>query len=372
MNPSLLRTGAVLVVLLSLASGCGNSAGVKEIRETRKLEQAPPSPPPNLSSAERFGIRTAVTPPSDSALPFTWSVPEGWMEAPSSQMRLVNLVPGGDPRAECYLTVLPGAGGGVEANVNRWRAQMSLEPYTNEELAGLQSKPVLGTAATYVEFEGTYVGMAGDESRPNYKLVGLILPLNEGGLFIKMLGPKDFIDNELEHFDQFRDSLRLLSEGAGADNAVSSQAVMERGELNLQWTVPQGWRKSPDRPMRAVTFTMGAENAAECYVSVFPGDAGGLDVNINRWAGQMGAGPLDAAAITALPAVIILGDDAPMVEFAGTFTDAMTGNSIENAVLLGVVAKHGDNSIFIKLVGPASEVTAQKQTFIAFCQSLHH
>ncbi|MCC6699209.1 MAG: hypothetical protein IT365_26530 [Candidatus Hydrogenedentes bacterium] len=371
MNSSLVRAVLALSMLPALILSCGQGNSVQVIEETRQLDRAP-APPTAVSSAERFGMRTPAAPAvaGSSALPFEWSVPEGWTEAPSSQMRLVNLVPGGDSRAECYLTVLPGSGGGVEANVNRWRNQMSLEPLSAEEFAALPKKPLLGEEAVYVEFDGVYKGMSGDQNQPDFKMVGLILGVRDSGVFVKMLGPKDLIDKELGRFHEFCESLKIKQAGTPAGSA--SEAHNHSEELALQWTAPEDWTKSPDRPMRAVTFTMGADGETECYVSVFPGDTGGLEANINRWAGQMGAATLDEAAIASLPKVSVLGEPAPLVEFSGHFTDTMNGTEIADGHLLGVVATHGGQSIFIKLVGPAAEVAAQKEKFIAFCESLRH
>ncbi|HLU40356.1 MAG TPA: hypothetical protein VK081_13305, partial [Planctomycetota bacterium] len=54
---------------------------------------------------------------------FVHELPTGWTRMAPSAMRLVNLRVAGDPRAECYLTSLPGAAGGLLDNVNRWRSQ---------------------------------------------------------------------------------------------------------------------------------------------------------------------------------------------------------------------------------------------------------
>jgi hypothetical protein len=311
--------------------------------------------------------------PAQSELPFTYDVPEGWTEAPANSMRIVNLVPGGDPRAECYLTVLPGGGGGVEANVNRWRNQMSLEPYTSEEFAALPKKTLLGMDAVYVEFDGVYQGMSGDQNEPDFTMAGIVLPLNDRGVFVKMLGPRDVIAREMGRFDAFCASLTIRQPAAHAQTAASSGGghVHEDG-LDLTWTAPDGWDQSPDRPMRAVTFTMGENGATECYVSVFPGDAGGLVSNINRWAQQIGADPLSEPAIAELPVVTIMGGQAPLLEFTGAFSDSMSGTEIADATLLGAIGEHAGYSIFVKLVGPAADVAQQKERFVAFCESIGH
>jgi hypothetical protein len=361
-------------LLVTVSSGCGQTEAVKEITETRSLDK-PLNVPANITSAQRFGMRMASNPsPSQHSLPFTYEVPEGWTEAPANSLRLINLVPAGDPRAECYVTILPGDGGGVNANINRWREQMSLEPYTEEEFAALPKRTLLGVEAVYVEFEGLYTGMSGDQSEPNYKLAGLILPLNNSGMFIKMLGPKDVIDKEMARFEAFCSSFAIRQEAATAQPAAAagSGGHVHQDGLELAWSAPEGWNKAADRPMRAVTFALGENSSTECYVSVFPGDAGGLVSNINRWARQIGAEPLNEPAVAELPVVTIMGAAAPMVEFSGSFSDNMSGLEVADATLLGAIAEHAGHSIFVKLVGPAEEVAKQKVRFVAFCESIGH
>ncbi len=364
--------GVVLCLTAILLTHCGGSVAVKEITETRTIE-GPVAVPANLTSAQRFGMRTAATPAAQDGLPFTYDVPDGWTTAPANSMRLINLVPAGDPRAECYVTILPGEGGGVDANVNRWRNQMSLEPYTNEELEALPKRELLGAEAIYVEFEGLYTGMSGDQSEPDYKLLGLILPLNNSGMFIKMLGPRDLIEQESGNFDAFCASFRIRQNAAAPPASTPSDGGHSHPDgLEVTWTAPEGWNQTADRPMRAVTFTMGENDSTECYVSVFPGDAGGLVPNINRWARQIGAEPLTEPMIAEMPTVTIMGSPAPLVEFSGSFSDSMSGIEVDDATLLGAIGEHAGHSIFVKMVGPAADVAAQKERFVAFCESITH
>lgn len=365
--------GVVLCLSILLLSGCDRADSVKEISETRLVDE-PVTVPANLTSAQRFGLQTASASSStQEELPFTYDVPEGWVAAPANSMRLVNLVPGGDTRAECYVTILPGAGGGVEANVNRWRKQMSLEPYTEQELAALPRRELLGAEAIYVEFDGVYRGMSGDQNEPDFKLLGLILPLNNSGLFIKMLGPKELIDQESSRFNAFCASFKIRQGSTTQSTSPPMEDTHTHPDgLELQWTAPEEWTQAADRPMRVVTFNTGADGSTECYVSIFPGDAGGLVPNLNRWARQIGADPFTEPVIAELPTVTVMGTPAPIVELSGPFSDSMSGIEIADATLLGVIAEHAGHSIFIKLVGPAADVAAQKARFVAFCESITH
>ena len=145
-----------------------------------------------------------------------------------------------------------------------------------------------------------------------------------------------------------------------AGNAPSS------ADAPFTWTLPEGWRELPPRPMRLATFAVAG---AECYIAVLEGDGGGRAANINRWRRQMGLEPLDDAAIEALPTLTVLGGPAPLVEMEGTYRD-MSGNILEQAGFLGILRELEDRTLFIRMTGPASVIRARKAEFQAFCESL--
>src|SRR6476469_7004286 len=62
-----------------------------------------------------------------------------------------------------------------------------------------------------------------------------------------------------------------------------------------QWTKPEGWSEQPLSEMRLGSFKVEGPNAASADISViaFPGEAGGLLSNINRWRGQLQLPPLE-------------------------------------------------------------------------------
>ncbi len=373
-TPTRLATLAVSAVLAVFPLACGQGGGVKPITEVRTLEQPRPAPRTHVSSAERFGFvmnsgaRAASNAPRQA--PFTFTAPAGWTEQPADSIRIINLRPAGDAKTECYVSVL---GGGVEANVNRWRKQMSLPPYTEAEYTALVKKPLLGETATYVEFEGAYAGM-GTDAQPDYKLLGMVLPVGGNAVFIKMVGPKSVVDAEKAGFDAFCASLQTRTEGedpssAQPQTASSGQESAAEGDASFTWSAPGGWRKAPEKPMRLVTFTGGLDGEIECYVSVFPDSAGGIEANVNRWAKQIKHTELTAEEIAALPKVAMLGQEASLVEFEGDFSDSMSGKDVPGAVLFGAIARVPEGSLFVKMVGPAGAVRAQKQNFLAFCQS---
>src|SRR5688572_18937213 len=131
---------------------CDEAAERAELSAPRPAQIAPADVRWNASAEERFGALGTVasetpieplgsTPGSSASSKATggassslrWITPAGWSELPTSAMRVANFRVGDDERAECYLTLLGGDGGGLAANVNRWRAQMGLGALSADE-----------------------------------------------------------------------------------------------------------------------------------------------------------------------------------------------------------------------------------------------
>ena len=59
----------------------------------------------------------------------TWTVPSGWQEGQLAQFLVAKyVIAGADGTAAVNVSSLAGDGGGLLANVNRWRGQLGLPP----------------------------------------------------------------------------------------------------------------------------------------------------------------------------------------------------------------------------------------------------
>ncbi|MBI3118709.1 MAG: hypothetical protein HYZ00_08495, partial [Candidatus Hydrogenedentes bacterium] len=344
------------------------------------------TPDTGPSSAERFGFKGMPAAGQPAAQPqFTWTKPEPWTELPSTSLRLANFQAGSEGNVECYLSVLPGGAGGIEANLNRWRKQMGLALYTPEEVAALPKLPVLGHEAVVGDMTGTFTGMSGDQNNPNYRMLGAILEHGGAMVFVKMVGPAEAVAAERENFDAFVASLKAGETAAQAGNlppghppldaaqgqdmphAAPEHAQAEKPQL--EWIAPEGWQQAGGKPMRLVSFKVGEGGQTECYVTVLGGDAGGIEANVNLWRQQMSQAALTAPELEQLPKIDILGKPSTLVEVEGSLIK-MDGAIQENAMMIGAICPLEGRTIFVKMTGPAEEVKAQKDNFVAFCQSL--
>lgn len=170
------------------------------------------------SSQPRESAETGQATGGASASGLVYQTPEGWTEKPGSMMRDVNFTFGPSGEGECYIARLPGAGGGLAANVNRWRAQMGAAPLSEEEVSALPTRPLFGQPARFVSVDGTFSpGMGSNQTFPDYRLIGLILAGEAGAVFVKMTGPKALVEQNGAAFDQFVSSLDVNTGDANAN-----------------------------------------------------------------------------------------------------------------------------------------------------------
>ncbi len=376
---------AALVVLL--LPGCDEKTSVRTIT----LERDTPRPSQDVrldaTSADRFDMAahgemggpapgSGAMPAGGSRKPFTWDLPPGWAERPDpSGRRVGSFMVGGTPDGDGSIALLGGTGGGLEANVDRWRKQVGQPPLKPEEIEQLPKVSILGQPATLVEAEGTFTGMGDGAPRPNWKLLGAILELDVGQqqatVFVKLTGPKDLLDAEKAHFAELCESIKVAGhEEQPPEESPASppqQPQPPEDAPPVTWSAPPDWKPLGPKPLRTVSFKVRGDT--ECYVSVLSNSGGGLETNLNRWRGQMGLPPLDAAGIAALAKVTVLGDSVPLFEATGTFAD-MAGEKHANWCMLGAIGQKGGSGVFVKMIGPQVEVEPERPRFVAFAGSL--
>lgn len=167
---------------------------------------------------------------------------------------------------------------------------------------------------------------------------------------------------------------------AGLDKIVKEEKIGDVTATLVDWTTagsgkktkeplsyqtPAGWKKQEKAAMFSVaTFTVSdANQTAEVTISPFPGDAGGLLENVNRWRTKQ----------LALPAVTEeeLQKDLKRIEVdgvAGSYVDLLGPAGSDRQRILGVMVPR-KQTWFFKMRGPAALVEKQKDAFEAFVKS---
>jgi hypothetical protein len=240
-----------------------------------------------------------------------WTVPPGWTEEKGGQARQASFKFGDrDPKLEMTVVKLPGDGGGLAANVNRWREQIGLDRASEAEVAATVRK--VGEAQVV-------------------DLIGPTRPAMGGG--------------------------RPMARPPEPPPARSGDPKLDDVRAMFQFERPPSWRENPN-PDKGRIFEFQADDALVTF-TIMGGESGGLAANIDRWRTQAGLEPLGEQGIgrSATPMKFV-GSDAWLVEVIG-----------KDRGILGVIALSPQFSMFLKMDGPPSTVTAQRSTFATVAQS---
>ena len=133
-----------------------------------------------------------------------------------------------------------------------------------------------------------------------------------------------------------------------------------------RWVKPDGWIEQPLSEMRLGSFKVDGSNATSADVSVtaFPGDAGGLAPNVNRWRGQLQLPPLEEDQLR---------QTIPRTEVEGVQTYLVDIQTSENAPkpsrILGAILETPDRTWFVKMTGNPELIENQRQKFLDFVKS---
>ena len=162
-------------------------------------ESAPEAPAPASAPAVSGGSERASGGGADG-LP-NWQVPSGWKAAGPKPMRLASFdIPDAAGNGDVSISKLSGNGGGLLANVNRWRGQVGLAPLEAGALAA-NSK----TVATAGGDSGTWVELVGTEKT----ILGAIVARGEVSWFFKLTAPAPVAAQNRDVFEQFVRSIRF-------------------------------------------------------------------------------------------------------------------------------------------------------------------
>ena len=196
------RLNRVLLVVGLVVVGC--------------TEQPKPAPEVPVPVAKGFDVEivpgaspslSAKTEPYEATVGgFKFTVPADWQEQPPKSQFVLgefSLTGEGGP---ARLT-LSSAGGGLEANIERWQGQFSRGPNDPEPR---QSEITFdGQKGTLVELSGTYTDMlsAGNPGK-NWRMLGVAIPLGPTNFFVKLTGPQATVTAQKDAFVKFVESAK--------------------------------------------------------------------------------------------------------------------------------------------------------------------
>ena len=130
-----------------------------------------------------------------------WTVPAGWLEVSGGQFLVAKFTIASADHAQAAVNISASAGngGGLAANVNRWRKQLGLNELAGDELT--QAVQSIATAAG----PASLVEMAGTDARTSQPaaLVGIMVLQPSQVWFYKLMGDAKVVAAQKETFIQF-------------------------------------------------------------------------------------------------------------------------------------------------------------------------
>jgi hypothetical protein len=154
---------------------------------------------------DMIGPRVPEKEPEVPGPSFKYQTPDGWEEIPpTSKFYVLSfIVAKSDQKADMNVSELPGGGGGLVLNVNRWRGQLKLDELPAEQVNALPE-------ATIGNAKGKLVDITGPDAPPQRnRILGAILIRGSRSLFFKMTGPSDLVERQKPVFETFLKSIDL-------------------------------------------------------------------------------------------------------------------------------------------------------------------
>lgn len=329
----------------SLLWCCLLLAGCKEPVRTYRVAEEPEAAP---------SVQSEVPPEAEKRdASVSWDASSDWTEEKAGQfLTAAYAIP---DLGRLTVSQLGGDGGGLAANVNRWRGQVNLAPLPEDKIIG-QPMPVPGSKQPMLLFNLTSDTAAADADG----IFAAVLPLESETWYFKLTAPSAKLrEKGAAVFTQFLGTVKVGGEEAAATPPPAPRMP------NIKVVAPEGWEEGTPGSMRVASFAIKGADGATADVSVIPlpGNSGSVLDNVNRWRGQIQLPPLSSA------------DDPAL----GTEMDGKAGKLIvthmvsEGAVLDGkkaaisaAILKSNGITWFFKMTGDAELVASQREAFEAF------
>lgn len=309
-------------------------------------------------------VTNSAPPPSlDDKGWIQWTKPSNWTELAPTAFRKGNYIFEGEGGANVEITVssFPGNVGGTLANVNRWRGQAGLPSISNDAL----SKSL--TEITIDGHSGQVVNILPESSEADaVQIVAAIFLYQGESWFFKMSGPQQLVATQKAIFDQFIGDLKFTNTAAKRDQAATIAAPEKQ---ILAFDPPEGWIESTGSSLRVASYQIALEgiDPADFSITSFPGDAGGIKANVNRWRQQIGLRPWNDAQVNSNKETLKAGN----LEFALFDLKPQTEFDKERVSerILAAILKSEGRSWFYKLKGDIFLVETQRSKFRQLVQS---
>lgn len=129
-----------------------------------------------------------------------WEKPDSWEQFDGHAMRMASFyVPYSGGKGEVSITEFSGMSGGIEANINRWRRQISLPPESIEN--------IMRSSSSYKGRMGAFIFFELVNKKTNQAILASIFQLESRTVFIKLSIDQSGLDVVTSDFLLFSKSI---------------------------------------------------------------------------------------------------------------------------------------------------------------------
>jgi hypothetical protein len=134
-----------------------------------------------------------------------WTIPADWKSLPPSEFLLAEFsIEKDGANADVNVAELNGEGGGLAANINRWRAQLGLPTADETDFSkSISTLAISGGNATLVDLSGT-----NSKTGKPARLIGAVIPQNGRTWFYKLMGDPNVVAQQKDAFIKFVQSAK--------------------------------------------------------------------------------------------------------------------------------------------------------------------
>lgn len=278
--------------------------------------------------------------PGEAPKEISWKLNDGWSEEKGSGFRHATVFTS-EPKVEISISKLPVSGADLLANVNRWRGQLQLPAWSEDELK---------------------------ETVHYQKLRG------KDAFFVNIYNPK--LDPDSEDYGQAKEEkdedcascascekkeAEKAKKAEAEKKAYSKENTEHKGHAHFTSLAPaENWEALEASGMRKAAFNIKSGDETGLMTVIQLSEIAGDKLNnVNRWLGQIGEANIDAEALAKLEETVqIDGSDAAYYKLIG-----------KEKSILAVILKTNKQVWFFKVFASTKLIEAEENNFKFYLNS---
>ena len=289
-----------------------------------------------------------------------WVKPDSWESLPGTALRKGNFrfMNENGEFASIYLSAHPDPSNGLRSVMNDWLHSLGKPPVgVGDFLEAARSLKIGGRDA----LELFHVADA-DELSGVSSFRGVSILSANWSWEIVITGPLPLVESQSEEFDSF---LRSINFERPANDHVSND---QSSESQFVYTIPEGWEEVDHSKFTVASFLIQKEGLPDANVSIswFPGEAGGIHANVNRWRRQIGLKEWIPREIDRAKRIRAFGNRTFSIFDLRSYQSENMDKTSER--ILAAMTYDGQGTWFIKLRGEPFVVETQSRKFFSFLE----